>query len=113
MRRDVHVHSGTQTGNDLAATVIYLRSIYAGARAADAYSRIAFSRSVGTACRLSCSARFATSSSDRAVLFRAFRCSRDSPLFLFWLNANPTNPNATNTAPAIINQGGYSIAEPP
>ena len=45
--------------------------------AADAYSRIAFSRSVGVTCRLSCSARFATSA-DRAVLFRAFRCSRDS-----------------------------------
>jgi hypothetical protein len=57
--------------------------------AADAYSRIAFSRSVGTACRLSCSARFAISSADRAVLFRAFECSRDSPLFLFWLKANP------------------------
>ncbi len=49
--------------------------------AADAYSRIAFSRSVGTACRLSCLARFATTSSDGAVLFRAFRCPRDSFLF--------------------------------
>src|SRR6266404_1539005 len=72
--------------------------------AADTYSRIAFSRSVGVVCRLCCSARFGNSSADRAVLFRAFRRSRDPPSFLFWLNANPTNPSATNTAPAIISQ---------
>jgi hypothetical protein len=35
---------------------------------------------------------------------------RAQPL-LFWRNAKPINPSTTKTAPATINQCGYSIAE--
>jgi len=45
--------------------------------------------------------------------FSTASCVRSSTVapFLFWLNAKPINPSTTKTAPATINQWGYSIAE--
>src|SRR6202043_88483 len=40
-----------------------------------------------------------------------FRLSSSGSAFLFWRNAKPKNPSTTKTAPATINQCGYSIAE--